>query len=281
MSRVLDGKVALITGASRGIGKAIATRFAAEGASVVLVASRMGSHKKLSGTLEEAVADIICAGGKAAAEVADLADTIARSDLVARAETHFGPLNIIVNNAACAKMDLPSRVSSEDRNWMFDVNVNAPVDLAQQTLPGMLERGSGWILNISSATANQPIVPYPDSKIAAHVVGAYGATKAALDRYTQALAHEVSGTGVYINSMAPESIVLTNVSHEVEAIAARRPDLIEPVEVMAEAALSLCCGTHVGQVTYSRRWLHAQGRNVMSLNGEVVLGDAFLEGKLV
>jgi 3-oxoacyl-[acyl-carrier protein] reductase len=189
-------------------------------------------------------------------------------------------LDIIVNNAACAKMDLPSRVSTEDRNWMFDVNVNAPVDLAQQALPGMLERGRGWILNISSATAHQPIAPYPDSKIAAHVVGAYGATKAALDRYTQALADEVSGSGVYINSMAPESIVLTNVGPEVEAIAARRPDLIEPVEMMAEAALSLCSGTHVGQVTYSRRWLHAQGRKVMSLSGEVELGDAFLEGQL-
>ena len=280
MSSLLDAKVALITGASRGIGKAIATRFAAEGASVVLVASRMGSHENLPGTLEEAVADIISAGGKAAAEVADLADTIARSDLVARAEMHFGPLDIIVNNAACARMDLPSRVSTEDRNWMFDVNVNAPVDLAQQALPGMLERGRGWILNISSATANQPIVPYPDSKIAAHVVGAYGATKAALDRYTQALADEVSGTGVYINSMAPESIVLTNVGPEVEAIAARRPDLVEPVEMMAEGALSLCSGTHVGQVTYSRRWLHAQGRKVMSLGGEVELGDAFLEGQL-
>jgi citronellol/citronellal dehydrogenase len=280
MSSVLDGKVALVTGASRGIGKAIATRFAAEGASVVLVASRMGSHENLPGTLEEAVADIVSSRGKAAAEVADLADSSARSDLVARAERHFGPLDIVVNNAACARMDLPSRVSTEDRNWMFDVNVNAPVDLAQQALPGMLRRGRGWILAISSATANQPIVPYPDSQISAHVVGAYGATKAALDRYTQALADEVSGTGVYINSLAPESIVLTNVGPEVKAIAARRPDLVEPVEMMAEAALSLCSGTHVGQVTYSRRWLHAQARQVMSLTGEVELGNAFLEGKL-
>ena len=277
---VLEGEVALITGASRGIGRAIATRFAAEGASVVLVASRLGAHGSQAGTLEEAVEELNAAGGRAAAEVRDLADSAARAEFVKRAESHFGPLDILINNAAAAKMDLPSRVSSEDRSWMFEVNVNAPVDLAQQSLPGMLRRGSSWILNSSSGTSEQPTVPYPDSKVAAHVIGAYGATKAALNRYTEALAHEVAGSGVYINALAPEAIVLTNVGPEVEAIAKRRPDLVEPVQMMAEAALSLCSGQHLGQVTYSRRWLHAIGRRVMSLDGVTELGDAFLAGRL-
>ena len=275
----LQGKTALITGASRGIGRAIAMRFAAEGAALVLCASRLGAHGDLEGTLEETVAAINGSGGRAAAEVADLASESARKDLVARAEAHFGPLDILVNNAAGASMDLPSRLSTAQRNWMYDLNLNAPIDLAQQVLPGMSERGSGWILNISTASVKQPLPPYPDSRMAAQVIGGYGATKAALNRYTEALAHEFSGTGICINALAPESIILTNVGAEVEAIAARRPDLVEPIEMMAEAALSLCSGSHVGQVTYSRCWLHSLGRAVMSLDGATRLGDAFLPGR--
>ena len=276
----LAGKTALITGASRGIGKAIATRFAAEGAAVVLSASRLGAHGDQPGTLEEAVAGIIATGGQAAAEVADLSDGDARADLVARAEQHFGALDIIVNNAAVSKMQLPSQVSASDRSWMFDVNVNAPVDLAQQALPGMRERGRGWILNISSSTSHQPLVPYPDSQMAAHIICPYGATKAALDRYSEGLAHEVASEGIYINTLAPEAIVLTHGAAYVRDIAERRPDMVEPIEMMAEAALALCSGEHVGLVSYSRRLLHALGRKVHSLDGSQILGDAFLAADL-
>jgi NAD(P)-dependent dehydrogenase (short-subunit alcohol dehydrogenase family) len=276
----LAGKVALITGASRGIGKAIATRFAAEGAAVVLSASRLGAHGQQPGTLEESVTEIIAAGGRAAAEVANLSDGAARADLVARAESHFGPLDIIVNNAAVSRMQLPSEVSSSDRSWMFDVNVNAPIDLAQQALPGMRERGVGWILNISSSTARQPLVPYPDSPMSAHIICPYGATKAALDRFTEGLAHEVAADGVYVNTLAPEAIVLTPGAAYVRDIAERRPDMVEPIEMMAEAALALCTGQHVGLVSYSRRLLHALARPVRSLDGSRILGDAFLAADL-
>ncbi len=276
----LNGKVALITGASRGIGLAIAKRFAAEGACVVLCASRLGAHGDLQGSLAEAVADIQSMGGQAAAEVADLTDAEARSDLIQRAAQHFGTIDILVNNAAGSKMQLPSMVSTEERSWMFDLNVNAPIDLAQQALPAMRERGQGWILNISSVTAKKIVVPYPDSKMAAHVVGAYGATKAALDRYTQALADEVCGEGVYVNTMAPEAIVLTSGADYVRDIGRRRPDMVEPVEMMAEAALVLCSQAFVGQVTYSRQLLHSLARPLKALDGATVIGDAFTPADL-
>ena len=141
--------------------------------------------------------------------VCDLTDADSRSDLISRASELFGPIDILVNNAAGSTMRLPSEVSTSQRNFMFDLNVNAPIELAQQALPGMRERGAGWILNISSRTCEQPVVPYRDSPMSAHVIAAYGATKAALNRYSAGLAHEVAPQGICINTLAPENIVLT------------------------------------------------------------------------
>ena len=108
------------------------------------------------------------------------------------------------------------------------------------------------------------------------MIGSYGATKAALNRYTQALAHELAAQKIFVNSLAPNHIVLTNVSQQVRDIAGRRPDMVEPVEMMAEAALALCTDHRVGQVTYSRSIVHALGRKVKSLDGKTELGDAFM-----
>lgn len=271
-----EGKVALITGASRGIGKAIAQRLVSEGASVVVNASRMGVHGSLPGTLEEVAADIQAAGGKAAAIACDLADPVAREGLVERASEFFGPIDILVNNAASGIMKLPSQTTNADRSFMFELNVNAPVDLAQQCIPAMKENGGGWILNIGSATSSQPEIPYRDSKMSAWVIGAYGATKAALDRYTEALAHEVQEHEIFVNCMMPTSIVLTSGADYVRDIARKNPDWVEPVEMMAEGALELCSGRHVGRVIASRDIVHYAARKVRSLDGKEVLGDAFL-----
>ena len=272
-----EGRVAFVTGASRGIGRAMARRFAAEGASVVLCASRMGTHGKLEGTLEGAVSEIQSAGGKAAALAVDLSQADARSDLIARAREAFGPIDILVNNAAGARMTLPSQATTEERRFMFELNVHAPVDLAQQAIPEMKTRGGGWILNISSATAVQPAVPYRDSKRNALIIGPYGASKAALDRYTVALGHELAEHEIFVNALAPVAIVLTQGADYVRDIARRNPDMVEPVEMMAEAALELCTGRHVGRVVTSRDIVHETGRAVRSLDGKHVLGDAFLE----
>ncbi|MEZ4331609.1 MAG: SDR family NAD(P)-dependent oxidoreductase [Myxococcota bacterium] len=272
----LSGRVALVTGASRGIGRAIALRFAAEGAAVVVNASRAGRHGKLPGTLEQTVADIQSMGGKAAAVVCDLLDPQAREGVIERACEAFGPIDVLVNNAAAGIMKRPSQTTNADRNRMYELNVNAPVDLAQQAIPAMKQRGAGWILNISSATSRQPDVPYRDSKEAAWVIGAYGATKAALERYSIALAHELFEHGLFVNCMAPVSIVLTPGAEYTRDIARRNPDWVEPLEMMAEGALELCTGRHVGRVVFSREIVFETARPVRSLDGRTVLGDAFL-----
>ncbi len=272
----LKGRVALVTGASRGIGRAIAMRFAAEGASVVLSASRLGVHGKLQGTLEAAVSEIQVSGGKAAAVTAELGDAVARADLVQRASQAFGPIDIVVNNAGASRMRLPSEATTEERSFMYELNLNAPIDLAQQAIPDMKRRGEGWILNISSASAQQPTLPYRDSKQSAWIIGPYGATKAALERYTVALAHEMAEHDIFVNAMAPIAIVMTQAADYVRDIARKHPDWVEPVEMMAEAALELCTGRHVGRVVFSRDIVHSVGRKVRSLDGKEVLGDAFM-----
>ena len=275
-----DGRVAFITGASRGIGKAIARRFAAEGAAVVVNSPVMGEEEGLPGTLESAVKDIQAEGGKAAAVACDLSDPEARAGLIERASEFFGPVDILVNNAAVGIMKLPSESTSDDLRFMFEVNVSAPVDLAQQCLPHMKAQGAGWILNIGSGSHVQTELPYPSAlpKEGGWIVTAYGSTKAALDRYTVGLAHEVQEHEIFVNCMRPTSIVLTEGADFVRDIARANPSMLEPVEMMAEGALELCTGRHVGRVIASREIVHYVARKVYSLDGKTILGDAFLLG---
>ena len=274
-----EGKVAFVTGSSRGIGKAIAMRFAAEGAAVIVNSPVMGVEKGLPGTLESAVEDIQSMGGKAAAIACDLADPEARAGLIERASAFFGPIDILVNNAAAGIMKLPSKIENGDLRFMFELNVSAPIDLAQQCLPNMKARGGGWILNIGSGTTKPEELPYRiPSKEAAWSSAAYGASKAALDRLTISLAHEVQEHEIFVNSMRPKDIVLTEGAAFTREIARVNPAMLEPVEMMAEGALEFCTGRHVGHVVTSREIVFDVARKVHSLDGKTVLGDAFLLG---
>ncbi len=275
-----DGLVALVTGASRGIGKAIALRLAAEGAAVIVNSPVMGEEKGLPGTLESAVEDIKSLGAKAAAIACDLSDPSAREQLINEASKIFGPIDILVNNAAVGIMKLPSESTGDDLRFMFEINVCAPVDLSQQCLPSMKNKGFGWILNIGSGSFKQTELPYPNGipKEGGWTVTAYGSTKAALHRYTTGLAHEVQEYGIFVNCMMPTAIVLTEGADFVRDIARANPNMLEPVEMMAEGALELCTGRHVGRIITSREIVHDTARKVHSLDGKTILGDAFLLG---
>jgi NAD(P)-dependent dehydrogenase (short-subunit alcohol dehydrogenase family) len=235
--KVLSGRVALVTGASRGIGEAIARRFAAEGALVGVTArtKEEGDHP-FSGSISSTVTAIQDAGGSAIAVQADLSRDEDRARVVETVSGEFGPIDVLVNNAAITYF-----TTSRDfdlRRWqlMFDVQVLAPFHLSQLVIPAMRSSQSGWILNISSPAAVHPTGP--PYVAGGHTV--YGMCKAALERFSTGLASELYEDGIAVNALSPTGLVVTPgvVHHELDK---RIPkDRHEPVGVMSEAALLLC-----------------------------------------
>jgi citronellol/citronellal dehydrogenase len=263
------GRNAIVTGASRGIGAALTERLAAEGASVVIVARTVDRHDHLTGSLNETLERCRGYGTTVEAVVADLADGESRAAIVPTALDIFdGRVDILVNNAAAAVyqsvLDYPLR----RRRIMFEVNLQAPVDLVQAVVPSMTERGEGWIVNVSSATARlAPGPPYRTGGVHS-VIGVYGATKSALNRITHAFAVELYGTGVRINTIEPRAAVM---SEGAEALVGGLvgEESIEAMEAMVEGALVLCdCPPErTGGMHVSLDLLDEVGVTVMTLDG--------------
>ena len=154
---LLAGKVAVVTGASRGIGEAIAIRYAMEGARVIVSARTLddGDHV-LEGSINSVVKRIQDMGGEAHALRCDLAIEAHRENLIRETEAVFGPVDILVNNAAVTYFVPVEQFKKKHYDLMLEVQVYAPFHLVQLCLPGMIERKSGWILNISSHAAIHP-----------------------------------------------------------------------------------------------------------------------------
>jgi citronellol/citronellal dehydrogenase len=238
-SKRFSGRRALVTGASRGIGAATAQRLAAEGADVALVARTTEHHPTLAGSLREAAERLASCGVRVVPITADLSDPGARATVVAQSvERLGGPVDILVNNAAAAIYQPLIDFPLKRRHLVFEVNVHAPLDLAQAVLPSMLERGEGWIVNVSSATARLWEPPFRLGSLGS-TTGVYGASKAALNRLTNALAAEVAGTGVRVNTVEPRSAVMSE-GAEVLIGTSLADDQVEPMEAMVEAVVALC-----------------------------------------
>jgi NAD(P)-dependent dehydrogenase (short-subunit alcohol dehydrogenase family) len=277
-ARECDGRVAFVTGASRGIGAAIAERLAAAGAAVAAVARSLDTHpEKAPGTLRETVARIEARGGRAVAIEGDVLDAGSRARAVARCRELLGPIDILVNNAAQGPYRPFEKFGERDFFVTFEANVRAPLELCQLVAPDMRRKRRGWILNISSATAEPPQgPPYIawERKGGHHL---YAASKAALNRLTGGLAAELCADGIAVNALAPVAAVLTAGVLAVGADQWIEPSMVEPVEAMAEAALALCCCDPeklTGRVTYSLRLLEELGREIRSLDGAAPLRAA-------
>ncbi|BBZ30410.1 short-chain dehydrogenase [Mycolicibacterium madagascariense] len=182
MTNTLTGKTALVTGATAGIGYAIAVQLAAEGAEVVV-------HGRNAERGAKTVQDIENAGGKArfvAADVSNVAD-------VRRLADEAGDVDILVNNAGIYRFAPTVDTTDADFDDQIDTNLRAPYVLVQKLVPGMIARGGGNVVNITTVVASTP----------AAGAGIYGASKAALESLTKLWADEFGTSGVRVNAVAP------------------------------------------------------------------------------
>ena len=260
----LDGKCVLVTGASRGIGADVARLLAAEGGRVVCAARTLkeGDHR-LAGSLQTTVDEIRKAGGEAHAVAANIADPAECEKLVEAARAVYGPVDVLVNNAALTYF-LPVREYPVNK-WLasWAVNVHAPFVLSQLVLRDMTERKRGAIVNIGSGAAIGPgRGPYKDPAAGTRGGTCYGAEKAALERLTQGLASEVYPYGVSVTSVAPSQVVPTPGTVYHRLVKGMDDPRGEPPLLMARAALLLATeplDKVTGRVTYSQPLLREFG----------------------
>jgi len=272
--QALAGRVALVTGASRGIGRAIAQRLAAAGATVIVSARsldkaassrRFGEGQVVPGTLAETVALIETAGGRAIAIPADLEKPEERDTLVQRAIDTAGRLDILVNNAGFADYARVDQMSLDTFDRTIAHYLRAPFQLARAAIPQMRAQGAGWIVNIGSVTALPPARPYPDyAKSGGDVI--YASVKAALHRFTQGLAAELFDDNIAVNVVGPSTAIRTPGASQLI------PDDFptEDVEYLAETVLAMChrpASDRTGLIAYSMHYPHHSGLTVRTLDG--------------
>ncbi len=254
----MTGRVALVTGGSRGLGKAIAQRFAAEGATVAITARTMDPDPKYQGSLRQTRAEIEAAGGAAIAVQADLSNPQDRERLFAEVVEKIGAPDILVNNAAVTFLRPLDGFPEKRARLMVEMHVLAPLHLTQLAIPAMRERGRGWVLNLTSVGGDLPPgPPFSDFDESAGF-GMYGTVKAALNRLTKSLAAELYDDGIAVNAAAPSNPVATPGAGTLDLAKTDTED----IELITETAFLLCTGeptTMTGRIAHTQTFLREVG----------------------
>lgn len=254
-----DGKVALVTGASRGLGKAIAARLAAEGASVAITARTLEPVETYEGSLRETRDEIEAAGGTAVAIQADLSNSDDRVKLVDEVNARLGAPDILVNNAAVTFLRPLDGFPDRRVRLMFELHVVAPLHLSQLVARAMRERRRGWIVNLTSVAGKQPEGPPFGEFDAAAGFGIYGTVKAALNRLTGSLAAELYADGIAVNAAAPSDPVATPGASTLDLA----QDSTEDIGLITETVLVLATAdpaATTGRVVSTQPFLRELGR---------------------
>ena len=274
MTQLLFGRTALVTGSSRGIGRAIAQRLAAEGATVAVTArnhtpsrsTRAGLATVLPGTIDETIALIEDAGGSAFGLAVDLEDSGARDGLIDQVLDRTGRIDILVNNAGFADYSVIEEMSVETFDRTVEHYLRTPFVLTKAAVPHMRKQGAGWIVNIGSVTGVAPVRPYREyNKTSGDVL--YGSVKAALHRFTQGVAAELVDANIAVNCVGPSTAVRTpGAAHLI-------PDSFptESVEYLAETVLAMChlpAAERTGLVAFSLHYPWSQQLRVHTLDGK-------------
>lgn len=197
----LSGKTLFITGASRGIGREIALKAAADGANIVIAAKSAEPHPKLAGTIHSVAAEVEAAGGKALALQLDVRDEQAVVAAMARAAEHFGGIDALVNNAGAIKLVGVEKLEPKRFDLMYQINTRAVMVCSQAALPYLKQSASGHILNLS------PPLNLDTKWFVQH--GPYTVTKYGMSMLTLSMSEEFKKYGISVNSLWPKTMIAT------------------------------------------------------------------------
>jgi NAD(P)-dependent dehydrogenase (short-subunit alcohol dehydrogenase family) len=271
--RPLQGRLAIVTGASRGIGAAIAERLASGGAEVVVAARTVSAPPGVE-SADETVERILSRGGKATALPLDLERADSREALIEETVARFGRLDILVNNAGTAAYEPTDEMALATARSQIDTYFLGPWHLCHLALPHMKRAGRGWILQVGSCAVAAPEPPYDAYNAARGYETLYAAAKAAAHRLATGLAAEVYDDNIAVNVVAPVLAVYTPGLAALNLGLTPDHPIMEPVEDIAEAALDMLSrepADYTGQVEFSHQFLDRIGRSTRSLDGARVI----------